>query len=648
MVRAQIFNQESYCIQIIRYLSFLDDYATSYEIANHIGISRRLVRDEIINVQELLNEFGYRLISRTSKGYRIDFTDYLEALELINKIENHERNHNFDYYLYINRTFYVAKRLLECDTGIKIDDLAEEIFVSRSTLSKELSNLREWFAKHELKINSKANVGLILEGREENKRIILSDIIFINYKHSYIMFDFLKSLYKNKEMLDYKIISLLKKYNVSLSDTSLIDFLVYILVMISRAKSKHLLTEIDIPEEFNLSIEMQVAKEIALKIKDTINCQITYDEIKQIAIELFAKEDKGLFYYNKEMSLTIVNESLKAIENEFFIIFKEPLLKDLKEELFTMVDKTLFHCSFNTKQRNTYYNKVEKNYSNSFQLALCLKNIIEQKTIHHVSMSSISSFTILFEKFICLTKLQKQKVLFVCTLDHQNRDLLYRQLLFDIGSYVDIELFGNVGNILECDINQYDYIISTISMDIDINIPIVLISEFLDNNTMRYFKNLVMETRQIEMNEFLFNKKYYFNCVDIDNINGIYDYLYSVLKKEVAISFDIFKKNLLDKDQVEIIDSCSHSLIFSSHMKLNLKNLLIVFVLKNPIIYNKKKVSIIIFSTLQDDFEGNVRTQGLLKSLRYLCDNEQGFDQFINNPTYVCFIKGIKDISVKK
>ena len=99
------------------------------------------------------------------------------------------------------------------------------------------------------------------------------------------MFDFLKSLYKNKEMLDYKIISLLKKYNVSLSDTSLIDFLVYILVMISRAKSKHLLTEIDIPEEFNLSIEMQVAKEIALKIKDTINCQITYYEIKQIAIE---------------------------------------------------------------------------------------------------------------------------------------------------------------------------------------------------------------------------------------------------------------------------------------------------------------------------------------------------------------------------
>ena len=67
---------------------------------------------------------------------------------------------------------------------------------------------------YELKIIPKAN-GLILEGREENKRIILSDIIFINYKHPYIMFDFLKSLYKNKEMLDYKIISLLKKYNAS-------------------------------------------------------------------------------------------------------------------------------------------------------------------------------------------------------------------------------------------------------------------------------------------------------------------------------------------------------------------------------------------------------------------------------------------------
>ena len=191
----------------------------------------------------------------------------MEALELINKIENHERNHNFDYYLYINRTFYVAKRLLECDTGIKIDDLAEEILYQDQLYLRNCLILENGLQKHELKINSKANVGLILEGREENKRIILSDIIFINYKHSYIMFDFLKSLYKNKEMLDYKIISLLKKYNVSLSDTSLIDFLVYILVMISRAKSKHLLTEIDIRKEFNLSIEMQVAKEIALKLK---------------------------------------------------------------------------------------------------------------------------------------------------------------------------------------------------------------------------------------------------------------------------------------------------------------------------------------------------------------------------------------------
>lgn len=98
--------------------------------------------------------------------------------------------------------------------------------------------------------------------------------------------------------------------------------------------------------------------------------------------------------------------------------------------MFNIVDKSLFHSCFQTKQRNTYYNKVENKYALSYQLAICVQNVIYQLTKQQVSMSDLSLITILFEEIIYSIKTQKQKALFLCTLDTSLKKLIFDKFNF--------------------------------------------------------------------------------------------------------------------------------------------------------------------------------------------------------------------------
>ena len=124
---------------IIQYLVSTNDYCTSFDIASAISINRRQVRGEMNSVKNILAKLGYTLDSKRSKGYLI-----LERSELDNlvniicstgteygDINTPEGRQSFlCQVLYIDDEYY-----------IKLDDLADMMFVSRSTVNNSLTQL---------------------------------------------------------------------------------------------------------------------------------------------------------------------------------------------------------------------------------------------------------------------------------------------------------------------------------------------------------------------------------------------------------------------------------------------------------------------------------------------------------------------------
>ena len=194
-------------IEIIKLLIASTNYISSYDIATATGINRRLVRDEMLNVKIILKSLGYELVSKTSKGYIIEGKSSHSLQGLFHIIEDAERQREYVFpTLPQERQSYILKRLVENNTYMKIDDLADELLISRSTISSDLKKARQDIKKYGLIMKQKPNYGICIVGDEVNKRKPLCDSLFTNLRQSEMFYDYLNSYITNPDSLENGII----------------------------------------------------------------------------------------------------------------------------------------------------------------------------------------------------------------------------------------------------------------------------------------------------------------------------------------------------------------------------------------------------------------------------------------------------------
>ena len=120
------------------------------------------------------------MISKQGYGYKLDIKDddtYANFLE-----ENHINENHFKYQNVTDINYrynFLLNKLLFEQNEIYFDDLADELFVSRSTLSSDFKKIREKFKPYHLKIESKANKGVYVMGQERDKRRFIMDYFMI-------------------------------------------------------------------------------------------------------------------------------------------------------------------------------------------------------------------------------------------------------------------------------------------------------------------------------------------------------------------------------------------------------------------------------------------------------------------------------------
>ena len=232
-------------IEIIKLLVSSSQYLTSYDIAAATGMNRRLVRDEMLNVKNALTSLGYELISKTSKGYIIKNKSSHTLSQLEKIIEDAERHRESIFPTLPNeRQDYIIRRLIETNDYIKIDDLADELLISRSTISSDLKKARQQICqKYQLSFKQKPNYGICITGAEVNKRKPLCDYLFTKLNDSEMFYDYSHSFITQKDSLEYGIIKILHKNQIEISDISLCDFLLSLSESISRIIAHRVLTK---------------------------------------------------------------------------------------------------------------------------------------------------------------------------------------------------------------------------------------------------------------------------------------------------------------------------------------------------------------------------------------------------------------------
>lgn len=144
------------------------------ELARRFDVSTRTVRTDITTLNELLADHGVRLVLNRGEGYQLKVDDESLYRQLQAQSPSHLRVPRTS----AARVHYLLTRFLTSAFSLKLEDLADEWFVSRATLQSDMAEVREWLGRYQLAIETKPRYGMKLFGSEVAMRTCLTDLLY--------------------------------------------------------------------------------------------------------------------------------------------------------------------------------------------------------------------------------------------------------------------------------------------------------------------------------------------------------------------------------------------------------------------------------------------------------------------------------------
>ena len=619
-------------MRIIQLLLASDNYISSYEIANSTDISRRRVRDEMKNVKDILASLHLNLLSKPSQGYYIEGKSSQDLTELQSIINKNERDDDsLIPSLPDERSNYILSRLINNKDYMKLETLADELLVSRATIANDLVSIKNEFKKYDLKFNQKPNYGIYISGPETGKRKCLVDNIFKNLNVSDMYFDFLDTYFNSP---DYEIIQILREYAISISDISLIDFLISFSISAARISCGYLINqETKDFEKYQNRTEYFVAKKLALYAREHFNVEFDEYEIQNITIQLICKRStKGLTFIKDLNIINLQNEILDKIKEKTLITFNDEHFN----KVFPLYLKyTLIRQKYGEKIRTPLYEDIQYDYPLAYYLAQIVSQTIKKHTKTGISRREITNFTILFNNTINNKKYSQKKVLLINCMSESIKTFINHFVEKELYDQLVITKSIHYYEIEEQDLNQYDLIISTASIHRQLPIPVISVNYIMTQDDIIRIKSYLSYLFNDEQMLYYFHPNFYQTHVSVKTLKGLATNFYQSIKTVYRLN-DSKKNDIMNKNICSIHTFENQIGLLRLSRPLNSNNIISIIILEEPMTIENQTFKIAILFSCADN--QNVMYNTLFSTLKNISKNKEDLDNLISHPSYTEFL----------
>lgn len=480
--------------QIIQYLTKdKEQFVTSKELAAHMGCSDRTIRTYYKTlVEKLDNHSGLDLISKQGYGYKLDILDddaYADFLE-----ENHINDHHFNYQSVTDindRYNFLLNKLLFEQNEIYFDDLADELFVSRSTLSSDFKKIREKFKPYHLKIESKANKGVYVMGQERDKRRFIMDYFidsgFINTMHSYVDNELLNQRISFEE-LTIIVLDECREGGLKLSDFVIQNLVIHIALAIRRITEGFRISKVSDDEVVLRGLaERRVAENILKRVSVSTGIHFPIEEVDYITLHLVSKGHGNSCHISEVLQEQIRQELIDSIsqinpsvKNDFQLI--EGLLAHLSTMYIRLQGKVVME--------NPLTAEIQANYRDMYQLAERVVSNMPTFSPYTLSPNEIAYIALHFmaakERY---KEQRKYNVLVICATGYGSAQMLKSRIENELGNLVSITDVIGYYEINDEKLKGIDFIVSSIDLsNLMFNIPVFTVSVFLNDEELKDIK----------------------------------------------------------------------------------------------------------------------------------------------------------------
>lgn len=498
-------------IQLFKILAKQKDYAKAEDLCAQLAIRPRTLREDIRQYKDTLeSKAGCMIESKPNAGYRLQIFDDELYNAFVKDLLSEESNQQ--YLIPVNqeeRIHYIIRYFLGHSDYVKLNNLADEIYVSRSTLNADIKEVKERLSHFRLKLVSRPGYGLKISGKERDTRSCIAQYFYHsdNYDERYLQELNVHSTFVDQEAFKYIktiLYETISRYSFKLTDFGFQNLSIHLLIAVSRIMGKTYVEDI-IKETALLDdqIAQQIANDLALQLNEHFGVHLPASEVHYIAIHLMGKQalahDSGNLVLETQ-TMHVTDAILMAVDEYYHVDFKGDL--DLYSMLSMHLQPMLRRLQFGLKLDNPMTAQIKKESPLAFEMAVLGCKVIETELNLPIGTIEESEVGYLALHFALAIERQiqpvKKNIVIVCASGAGSSQILLYKIKSKFKDYLNNVLVTEAYHLKNMDLSQFDLILSTIPLDFKTEIPVILVQYFLDDEDVNVLEKVLVNSNQDE------------------------------------------------------------------------------------------------------------------------------------------------------
>lgn len=587
-------------------LEIIKQPKTTDELAHLYHVSNRSIRNDLNEINYFLKQNQFTEIKKNSdKRWLLSSNAHTEKIifEIVNTPENVKIS-----YTKHERILELFYKLSMQDQSIKIDILSKDLMVSKSSVIKDLEDLKKLLNPYSINIQG-TNTGIFIQGEEITLRLALLNAFFseIDKKTIYDLIQLIENAnsittynvyWRLFEGVDLNIVKQLaetikNRFSVHLSDFMYLYLLAAISLMIKREKTAN-------KNGFNIPFTPIISK---------ILDDVIFDSSEKQYMFYIAMQTCPILYLNQfhDPIISIISKKSFMLSSNIEQVIKRKLNEYerriiQKELIYIYIEKRILHQEFshvielNDKQYNSIYDQIE-----TFMNQLNLPFSFSREDIWRITWHIIS--------WKQQVKSKKQ----ILIVSDKPRSLI-QILIQTLKQNFDVKIIG-VTSLLQ--LKQYleyydiDYILSTINITNQQNV--LKVHPLLQKKDIDYLKQyLDTPTKQFDP---LLSKQFQacsFEVNKMQDISELFEYIDKILVERNIVSHPISKLLMNSFNKVEHPFVYKNKWIMSLYEHEIINQNFSIRISSNNLIFKKSPCNIdeiiIIFATSIEDYIKYIET----------------------------------------
>lgn len=476
-------------IFLLEFLLKQHEYLSANQLAEKYGVSTKTVYQDIDKLNDFFDEgeLKSRIVKVPRKGIKLSAGEErkkIHSLLLVNKHESGVQDFSPEY-----RESELIKRLFINQEELDIYDFAEEMYVTESTVHRDIDKLEKNLGQFNLKIRIKHDQ-LFVDGDEWNIRKALQSYVIqvqsLGREENIERF----FLEKDIEICNEAISRLSQKYHHQFSEEYSCLLLVECLIFKKRTDHNNFLNErtSNLINDLNHLEVYFFSGELLESIINKSFSEISPYEIEAMAYSLLAY---GFSIQSADYIQSIdhqVNELIQKVSN----LLSLDLSKDnhLKLMLSNHISKMIFRLRNQIYITNPALEEIKKQYSSLFNVIwIAIRGLSKYYEIN-ISNEELAFIVIHFQ--LAIEKIVKPlNIVVICQNGIATSELIMSKLhkIFDSDAKITNI---NARELDFYDLSNIDLIISTIALP-EVTVPVIEVSPILTKDEIESIRSFYSE-----------------------------------------------------------------------------------------------------------------------------------------------------------